>query len=66
MALAESEVVVTAGLREAMCRMITESNLPDGTLLVLGQRPMGATQIMGGQFYDAFAQRVPARAGAPA
>lgn len=66
MALAESEVVVTAGPREAMCQMITGSNLPDDTLLVLGQRPMDATQIMGDQFHDAFAQRLPARAGAPA
>lgn len=56
MSVAESEVIATAGLREAMCQLITESSLPDDTLLVLGQRPMDATQIIAGRFYDAIEQ----------
>ncbi|WP_428484276.1 hypothetical protein [Rhodopila sp.] len=52
-AVAEAEVIATAGLREAMCQMITDSPLPDDTLLVLGQRPMDATQIVAGRFFDA-------------
>ncbi len=56
MAMAESEVIATAGLREAMCQMISESSLPDDTMVVLGQRPMDATQIIGGRFYDAAEQ----------
>jgi hypothetical protein len=55
-AVAESEVIVTAGLREAMCQMITHTRLPDNTMLVLGQRPMDATQIIAGRFYDAAEQ----------
>ena len=55
-AVAESEVIVTAGLREAMCQMITHTSLPDNTMLVLGQRPMDATQIIAGRFYDAAEQ----------
>jgi hypothetical protein len=57
LALPESHVVATAGLREAMALLITESNLPDGTLLVLGQRPFDATQIIAGGFFDAGPQR---------
>jgi hypothetical protein len=48
MALTESEVIATAGLREAMCQLITSSSLPEDTLLVLGQRPMDSTQIVDG------------------
>lgn len=52
-AVPESEVTITAGLREAMCRMISDSTLPNDTLLVLGQRPMDSTQILNGRFFDA-------------
>ena len=55
-AVPEAEVIVTAGLREAMCQMITQSSLPEDTMLVLGQRPMDATQIIAGGFYDAMEQ----------
>ncbi len=54
MAMAEGEVIATAGLREATCQMNTESALPHDTLVVLGQRPMDATQIVAGRFFDAF------------
>jgi hypothetical protein len=53
MAVPEAEVVATAGLREAMCQMITNARLPGDTLVVLGQRPMDSTQIIGGRFFDA-------------
>jgi hypothetical protein len=55
LAVAEAEVIATAGLREAMCRLVTESTLPHDTLLVLGQRPMDSSQIVDGQFFDAMA-----------
>lgn len=54
MAVHESEVFATAGLREAMCRFISEARVPDNTLLVAGQRRFDSTQIVGGTFYDAF------------
>lgn len=54
-ATAEVEVIATAGLREAMCHMITNAGLPDDTVLVLGQRPMDSTQIVAGRFFDAMA-----------
>ncbi|HEY4041585.1 MAG TPA: hypothetical protein VGM32_07040 [Rhodopila sp.] len=53
MAVAESEVIITAGLREAMCRFISEARVPDNTLLVAGQRPFDSTQIVDGGFFDA-------------
>ncbi|MGA3004485.1 MAG: hypothetical protein ABSE20_22445 [Acetobacteraceae bacterium] len=53
MAEAESEVIVTAGLREAMCHMISEATVPSNTLLVVGQRPLDCSQIIDGAFYDA-------------
>ncbi len=53
MAVLESEVIVTAGLREAMCRFISESRVPDNTLLVAGQRRFDSTQIVDGAFFDA-------------
>jgi hypothetical protein len=53
MAVSESEVIVTAGLREAMCRFISESRVPDNTLLVAGQRRFDSTQIIDGAFFDA-------------
>lgn len=53
MAMMESEVFVTAGLREAMCRFISEARAPDNTLLVAGQRRFDSTQITNGVFYDA-------------
>jgi hypothetical protein len=52
MAVLESEVIVTAGLREAMCRFISESRVPDNTLLVAGQRRFDSTQIVDGTFFD--------------
>jgi len=56
MAMPEAEVIATAGLREAMCQMISATSLPDDTLLVLGQRPMDSTQIQGDRFFDAMDQ----------
>jgi hypothetical protein len=53
MAVPESEVLATAGLREAMCRYISEARVPDDTLLVIGQRRFDSTQIAGGDFFDA-------------
>jgi hypothetical protein len=53
MAVQESEVFATAGLREAMCRYISEARVPDNTLLVAGQRRFDSTQIIGGRFFDA-------------
>ncbi len=53
MAVSESEVLATAGLREAMCRYISESRVPDDTLMVIGQRRFDSTQIVGGAFFDA-------------
>jgi hypothetical protein len=53
MAVSESEVVVTAGLREAMCHMISEATVPSDTLIVVGQRPLDCSQIIAGAFYDA-------------
>ncbi len=55
--VAESEVVITAGLREAMCRLISDATIPDDTLLVLGQRPHDASQIADGTFFDAMKQQ---------
>ena len=54
MAVHESEVFATAGLREAMCRFISEARVPDNTLLVAGQRRFDSSQIVGGAFFDAF------------
>jgi hypothetical protein len=53
MAVRESEVIVTAGLREAMCQFISEARVPDNTLLVAGQRRFDSTQIVEGGFFDA-------------
>ncbi len=53
MAVRESEVIVTAGLREAMCHMISAATVPSDTLLVVGQRPLDCSQIVNGVFYDA-------------
>lgn len=53
MAVQESEVFATAGLREAMCRFISEARVPDNTLLVAGQRRFDSTQIADGTFFDA-------------
>jgi hypothetical protein len=44
--IAESEVIVTAGLREAMCQFISDATVPAGTLIVVGQRPMDSSQIV--------------------
>ncbi|HVC62891.1 MAG TPA: hypothetical protein VND19_21320 [Acetobacteraceae bacterium] len=53
MAVSESEVLATAGLREAMCRYISEARVPDDTLMVVGQRRFDSTQIIDGEFFDA-------------
>ena len=53
LSMAESEVIVTAGLREAMCQLISEATVPPDTLIVVGQRPMDSSQIAGGGFFDA-------------
>jgi hypothetical protein len=53
LAVHESEVLATAGLREAMCRFISQANVPDGTLLIAGQRRFDSTQILNGGFFDA-------------
>jgi hypothetical protein len=53
MAVWESEVIVTAGLREAMCQFISEARVPGNTLLVAGQRRFDSTQIVEGGFFDA-------------
>jgi hypothetical protein len=52
-AVQESEVIATAGLREAMCRYISEAKVPERTLLVVGQRRFDSTQIVDGGFFDA-------------
>lgn len=54
-AVPESLPMATAGLLEAMGQLISEPAVPEGTLLVLGQRPLDASQIVAGTFYDAFA-----------
>jgi hypothetical protein len=53
MSLCESEVIVTAGLREAMGQLISAAAVPPSTLIVVGQRPMDCSQIVNGQFFDA-------------
>lgn len=53
MAVPEAEVVATAGLREAMCRYISDACVPENTLLVAGQRRFDSTQIADGRFFDA-------------
>ena len=53
MAVSESEVLASAGLLEAMCRYISEAQVPDDTLMVVGQRRFDSTQIVGGYFFDA-------------
>jgi len=53
MAMPESEVIATAGLREAMCCYISAARVPENTLLVIGQRRFDATQIIDGDFFDA-------------
>jgi hypothetical protein len=56
-AVPEDNVCAAAGLLEAMCRYITDSALPADTLLVVGQRTMDSSQIVGGTFFDAFEHR---------
>jgi hypothetical protein len=53
LAVAESEVAVTAGLRQAMGAYISQAAVPDNTLLVAGQRRFDSTQVTGGRFFDA-------------
>jgi hypothetical protein len=56
MAEPESAVIATAGLREAMCHMISEATVPRDTLIVIGQRPLDCSQIVGGAFFDAISR----------
>ena len=51
--VSEDVVFAAAGLLEAMCRYSTDCTLPPRTLLVIGQRTMDSTQIIGGRFFDA-------------
>jgi hypothetical protein len=53
--MSEAEVITVAGLVEAMCQYISDSAMPPQTLLVIGQRPMDSSQIVGGRFFDAHA-----------
>jgi hypothetical protein len=53
LAVHENEVFATVGLREAMCRFISDARVPDDTLLVAGQRRFDSTQIVDGTFFDA-------------
>ncbi len=57
LAMPEDNVYAAAGLLEAMCRYTTDCTLPAGTLLVVGQRTMDSSQIVGGTFFDAFERR---------
>jgi hypothetical protein len=57
LAIPEAEVIITAGLREAMCQFISQAAIPANTLLVLGQRPYDSTQIVAGNFFDAATRR---------
>jgi hypothetical protein len=62
MAKPESAVVAMASLREAMCHMISEATVPPGTLIVIGQRPLGSSQIVDGGFFDAIPRTTEIRA----
>jgi hypothetical protein len=57
LAVPEEQVIMTAGLREAMCQLISQAAIPANTLLVLGQRPYDSTQIVAGGFFDAVGHR---------
>ena len=62
MAEPESLVIATAGLREAMCHMVSEATVPAGTLIVLGQRQLDSSQIVAGAFFDCLARAPEIRA----
>lgn len=53
LALPEEAIFAHAGLIEAMCRYTADCNLPAATLLVIGQRTMDSSQIVGRRFFDA-------------
>ncbi|HVY14407.1 MAG TPA: hypothetical protein VHB27_04215 [Rhodopila sp.] len=53
---------VAAGLLTAMGRFISQARMPQGTLLIAGQRRFDSTQIAGGTFFDAGAQAVEVQA----
>ncbi|MBV9812990.1 MAG: hypothetical protein JO326_09560 [Acetobacteraceae bacterium] len=57
LAVPESLVHMTAGLREATCRHISEPRIPAGTLLVVGQKRYDSSQILDGAFFDAARHR---------
>jgi hypothetical protein len=52
-AIPETAPFVAAGVLTAMGRYVSESRMPQGTLLVAGQRRYDSTQIAGGTFFDA-------------
>jgi hypothetical protein len=52
-AMPETAPFVAAGLLTAMGRYISDSRMPQGTLLVAGQRRYDSTQIAAGAFFDA-------------
>lgn len=57
-AVPEIDATVTAGLREAMLRLVNPSTLPENTLLVLGQQRWDSSQIAGATFFDPASARV--------
>ena len=57
MGVPEHNVHAAAGLIEAMCCLNTSCNLPRETLLVIGQRVMDSSQVIGGSFFDALAHQ---------
>jgi hypothetical protein len=57
LAVHENDVLVTAGLREAMCQLISDAAVPADTLIVIGQRPHDSSQIVHGRFFDAMEYR---------
>jgi hypothetical protein len=57
LAVHETEVIITAGLREAACRLISNGAMPANTVIVLGQRQYDSSQIIDGKFFDAMDHR---------
>jgi len=55
-AVSEETVLAAAGLIEAMCRYTADCTLAANTLLVIGQRTMDSSQIIGGRFFDALSR----------
>ncbi len=61
-AVPETAPCVAAGVLTAMGRYISESRMPQGTLLVAGQRRYDSTQIAAGTFFDAASRAADIRA----